>query len=97
MRASDGFFTLKTDGAKILHKYFKYPHLRVVISEDSVPFVKEGKSVFAKFVIECDSELRPFDECLVVDEKDNLVGIGRCILIRDEMISFNNGVAVKIR
>jgi 7-cyano-7-deazaguanine tRNA-ribosyltransferase len=97
IRASDGFFTLKIEGAKILHKYFKYPQLRVVVSEDSVPFIKEGKSVFAKFVKECDSELRPFDECLVVDEKDNLVGIGRCILNRDEMISFKYGVAAKIR
>jgi 7-cyano-7-deazaguanine tRNA-ribosyltransferase len=97
MRASDGFFTLKINGAKILHKLFKYPRLRVVISGESVPFVKEGKSVFAKFVKECDPELRPFDECLVVDEKDNLVGIGRCVLNRDEMIAFRYGVAVKTR
>jgi 7-cyano-7-deazaguanine tRNA-ribosyltransferase len=97
IRASDGLFTLKIAGGKILHKYFKYPQLRVIISEDAVPYVKKGKSVFAKFVRECDFELRPFDECIVVDEKDNFVGIGRCILNRDEMLCFKHGVAVKIR
>lgn len=97
MRAEDGLFTLKSAGAKILHKNFKKPNLRVVIKKDAIPFVKEGKSVFAKFVKDCDANLRPYDECLIVDEKDNLVAIGRCILNKDEMLSFNFGVSVKTR
>jgi len=97
MRAEDGFFTLKINGAKRLHTFFKYPKLRVIVEEDAVPFVKEGKSVFAKFVIDCDPELRPLDECLIVNKKDELIGVGRCILNRVEMLSFNYGVAVKTR
>ena len=97
MRAEDGLFTLKSEGAKIIHKKIKKPNLRVIIDKDAIPFVKEGKSVFAKFVKNCDSNLRPYDECLVVDEKDNLIAIGRCILNKDEMLSFNFGVAVKTR
>lgn len=97
MRAPDGIFTLKIDGAKILHKSFKYPKLRVVIKDDAVPFVKDGKSVFAKFVKDCDPDLRPFDECLIVDKKDNLLAVGRCLLNRQEMLSFDTGVAVKTR
>jgi 7-cyano-7-deazaguanine tRNA-ribosyltransferase len=97
MRANDGMFTLKIDGAKLLHKSFKNPSLRVIVEEDAVPFIKDGKSVFAKFVKECDSELRPSDECLIVDEKDNLLAAGRCILNRVEMLSFNYGMAVKTR
>ncbi len=97
MRADDGFFTLKIDGAKCLHNFFKYPRLRVIVKEDAVPFIKEGKSVFAKFVIDCDSELRPLDECLIVNKKDDLIGIGRCMLNKIEMLSFNYGVAVKTR
>jgi 7-cyano-7-deazaguanine tRNA-ribosyltransferase len=62
-----------------------------------VPFIKEGKSVFAKFVVDCDPNLRPFDECLIVDEKDNLLAAGRTLLNRDEMISFEYGMAVKTR
>jgi len=97
MRAGDGFFTLKIEGAKLLHKYFSYPNLRVIVEKDAVPFVKDGKSVFAKFVEDCDPNLRPFDECLIVDEKDNLLAVGRCILNRLEMLSFNYGMAVKSR
>jgi len=97
MRASDGMFTLKLDGAKILHNSFKYPCLRVVVDKDTTDFVKEGKSVFAKFVKDCDPELRPMDECIIVDEKDNFLAVGRCIMNREEMLSFNYGMAVKTR
>jgi 7-cyano-7-deazaguanine tRNA-ribosyltransferase len=97
MRASDGLFTLKLEGGRILHKKSKKPKLRVVVDKEAASFVKQGKSVFAKFVKECDSELRPFDECIVVDEKDNFLAVGRCILNRLEMLSFNQGMAVKIR
>jgi 7-cyano-7-deazaguanine tRNA-ribosyltransferase len=97
MRASDGLFTLKIEGAKLLHKNFRFPKLRVIINSEAVPFVKKGNSVFSKFVIDCDPDLRPFDECIVVDEKDKLLAVGRCILNRDEMMHFNYGIAVKTR
>jgi 7-cyano-7-deazaguanine tRNA-ribosyltransferase len=97
MRAGDGMFTLKIKGAKILHKFFKYPKLRVVVNDEAVTFVKDGKSVFAKFVINCDKELRPYDECLIVNEDDNLLATGRCMLNKLEMLSFNYGIAVKTR
>jgi len=97
MRASDGLFTLKIEGGRLLHKYFKPPKMRVVVEKDAVEFVKEGKSVFAKFVKDCDADFRPLDECLIVDEKDNLLAVGRCLLNRVEMLSFNYGMAVKTR
>jgi 7-cyano-7-deazaguanine tRNA-ribosyltransferase len=97
MRAEDGLFTLKTGGAQLLHSLFKFPKLRVIVKKDAVPFIREGKSVFAKFVVDCDSNLRPFDECLIVNEKDNFLAVGRCIMNREEMLSFNYGMAVKTR
>ncbi|HIH29206.1 MAG TPA: tRNA-guanine(15) transglycosylase, partial [Thermoplasmata archaeon] len=97
MRAEDGLFTLKIDGGLRLHKRMKYPLLRVVVLDDAVPFIKEGKSLFAKFVSECDPDLRPFDECLIVDNQDTFLGVGRTVLTRDEMLSFQHGVAVKTR
>jgi 7-cyano-7-deazaguanine tRNA-ribosyltransferase len=97
MRASDGLFTLKIDGAKKLHNYFKKPNLRVIIKNDVSSFIKDGKSVFAKFVLDCDSNLRPYDECIIVDENDRFLGVGRCLLNKIEMLSFNFGIAVKLR
>lgn len=97
MRAEDGLFTLKIEGGHRLHKRIKHPLLRVVAADDAVPFIKEGKSLFAKFVLECDPDLRPFDECLIVDEQDTFLGVGRTLLTRSEMLSFRHGVAVKTR
>ena len=97
VRAGDGLFTLKIDGAQLLHKLFKSPKLRVIVKEDAVDFVKDGKSVFARFVEDCDEELRPFDECLIVDGRDHLLAVGRTLLTRDEMLSFDYGIAVKTR
>ena len=97
MRAEDGMFTLKKKGAEIIHKNFKKPYLRVVMKDDAVSYVKDGKSVFSKFVKDCDPNLRPLDECLIVDSKDNLIAVGRSLLNRKEMLSFDYGMAVKNR
>jgi len=97
MRAHDGLYTLKLEGAKILHKHFKKPKLRVVVSKDSVKFNREGKNVFAKFVLECDEEIRPADEILVVDEKDELVAVGRARMNKEEMLAFGKGLAAEVR
>jgi len=97
MRASDGLFTLKIAGARRLHSFFKFPSLRVVVRNECRDFILDGKNVFSKFVIDCDPQLRPLDECLIVDEDDNLLAVGRCLLNRIEMLSFNYGIAVKTR
>jgi len=97
MRAHDGLFTLKKYGGELLHASWNPPQLRVVVHDDAVPFIREGKSVFAKFVVDCDSELRPYDECLIVDRDDHFLGVGRCLLTRREMLSFKMGMAVKSR
>ena len=97
MRASDGFFTLKIEGAKILHSSFPPPKLRVTVSNEAEPFIRDGKNVFAKFVLDCDYEIRPYDEVLIVNEKDELIGVGQSIMNREEMLSFSRGVAVKTR
>jgi 7-cyano-7-deazaguanine tRNA-ribosyltransferase len=97
MRADDGLFTLRPEGAARILGSVPGPHMRVVISDDAVPFVSEGKNVFCSFVLECDSEIRPMEEVLVVNGNDELVAVGRAVLIRDEMLSFKKGIAVKVR
>ena len=97
MRASDGLFTLKIAGGRRLHKFFEPPNLRVAVRNECRDFILDGKNAFSKFVIDCDPQLRPLDECLIVDEDDNLLAVGRCLLNRTEMLSFNYGIAVKTR
>ena len=95
LRAEDGMFTLKLMGGRRLHR-LPYPRYRVVISEGD-EFIREGKNVFAKFVADMDERLRPADECIVVNEKDEFLGVGQVILIKEEAMSFEKGIAVKVR
>lgn len=97
MRATDGFYTLKPEGAKLLHAAFPAPKLRVKVLTETTEFNREGKNVMAKFVLDCDENLAIGDECLVVDEDDKLAAIGRVQMIKEEMLAFNTGIAVKTR
>ena len=97
LRASDSVFVLDREGARRLHSHRKYPKNRVVVNEDAEPFAKEGKSIFAKFVIDCDIEIRSNEEVLIVNEKDELIAFGKSILCSHEIMDFNTGQAVKTR
>jgi 7-cyano-7-deazaguanine tRNA-ribosyltransferase len=71
--------------------------MRVVVTDDAVPFIKQGKNVFAKFVVDACEELRPYDEALIVSKDDELIAVGQCLLNREEMLDFERGIAVKTR
>ena len=97
LRARDGLFTLSPHGGELLRMYAPPPANRVVITEDAVPFVRAGKSVFARFVKECDALIRAGDEVLVVDENDVLCGTGSAILSASEIVGTQRGPAVDVR
>jgi len=97
VRASDHFVIPKMKLAERIKEKFKSPRNRIIIHDDAVPFVKEGKSVFAKFVTDIDPELRPGDEVLVVDKEDNLIRTGTLVLSPVEVKDFEKGVAVRVR
>lgn len=97
MRADDGLFTLKAQGASRLYEAFDFPRLRIVVDPDAVPFHREGKNVFAKFVKDADPELRPGDEILVVSPEDELCAVAQAAMNRREMLAFKRGVAAFVR
>jgi len=97
LRAEDGFFSLKAAGARRLKVAFPPPRLRIVVDADAVPFHREGKNVFAKFVKDADSDLRPADEALVVSPGDELCAVARAAMNRREMLAFRRGVAAYVR
>lgn len=92
----DGRFTISVAAGRLLADAFDPPRNRVVVGDESVPFVSEGRNAFAKFVIDVDDELRPGDEALVVHDGE-LLGVGRAELAPDAMRDFETGVAVKVR
>ncbi|MDK2782751.1 MAG: 7-cyano-7-deazaguanine tRNA-ribosyltransferase [Thermococcaceae archaeon] len=96
-RAEDGLLTLGIEGARRLHKLLPYPRKRVVVNEDAEPFARKGKNVFAKFVIDADESIRPYDEVLVVNKNDELLATGQSLLNGKELKIFQQGLAVKVR
>jgi len=97
LRASDGVLVLAALGAKRLHQYLPYPLNRVVVNEEAEPFAREGKSIFAKFVIDCDIDIHAQEEVLIVNSEDELLAFGKSILNGREIIDFQTGQAVKTR
>jgi 7-cyano-7-deazaguanine tRNA-ribosyltransferase len=97
LRARDGVFVMGREGARRLHAYLPYPQNRVVVNEDAEPFAREGKSIFAKFIINCDMNIRASEEVLVVNQNDELLAFGKSVLCAGEMMDFSIGQAIKTR
>ncbi|MDF1557870.1 MAG: pseudouridine synthase [ANME-2 cluster archaeon] len=97
VRARDGLLTLSMDGAARLHSFLMAPSSRVVVMADAVPFVRDGKTAFARHVIDVDPFIRASDEVLVVDEDDTLLATGQAALSAGEMLEFDRGAAIVVR
>ena len=97
VRARDGFFTLSMEGARRLHEFLKKPSMRVVVSNEAVPFVSQGKTAFCKHILSIDSEIRAKEEILVTDENDTLLATGQLVLSPSEILISDTGPAVLVR
>lgn len=97
MRASDANFVLSDEGAKRLHKNINYPNNRVVVDSSVEEFARDGKSVFSKFVVDIDPNIRAQDEVLITNSNDDLLAYGKVLLNPKEINDFNTGQAVKVR
>jgi uncharacterized protein with predicted RNA binding PUA domain len=93
----NGRFTLGVAGGHRLAAALEAPANRVVVGDESEPFVRDEKNTFAKFVTEADPQIRQRDEVLVVHENGELLAVGRAELPAEGMLDFDSGVAVKVR
>ncbi|SFL05730.1 conserved protein with predicted RNA binding PUA domain [Halogranum rubrum] len=94
---TDGRFTLGLAGGSRLVAAGESPANRVVVGDESEPFVRDGKNVFAKFVDTVDPAVRPGDEVAIVHENGDVLGVGRAELSADAIVDFQSGMAVKVR
>ncbi|UCD02096.1 MAG: pseudouridine synthase [Promethearchaeota archaeon] len=97
LRPTNGFFTLTLYSAKKIIEKISPPKLRVIVLNDISEYIKKGRNVFCKHVIEIDKDLRPLDEVIVVNQDDELLGIGKLKIPVSYVKSFSHGVAVNIR
>jgi uncharacterized protein with predicted RNA binding PUA domain len=93
----DGRFTLGLAGGRRLAAALDHPTVRVVVGDESEPYVRDGRNVFAKFVAEADPEVRAGDELLVVHRDGDLLAVGRAELDAGAMTDFDTGMAVSVR
>jgi len=97
LRPRDGFFSLTVSGAKRIVEGVKPLHYWVKVQDDVSAFIAEGRSVFAKHIVDADEEIRPMEEVIVVNEEGEVLAVGKAILTGKEMKAFKKGVAVKVR
>ncbi len=93
---TDGRLRLGLAGGRRLHEERSGGEYSVVVGEESVPYVTDGRNVFAKFVQSADSTIRPRDEVLVVHDEE-ILAVGRAELAGRGMLAFGTGMAVDIR
>ena len=96
LRPTDGMFSLTIHGAKRL-VIVKPLRCYVKVSDDVSSFIARGKSAFAKHIVDADDEIRPREEVVVLDEKNEILAVGRAVLSGKEMKVFKRGVAVQVR
>ncbi len=97
LRPNNGFFTLSLFSAKKIIDNTKPPKFRAIVATEISDFIKKGRNVFCKHIINIDENLRPMDEVIVVDQNDELLAIGRLKIPVAYVKTFKNGVAVKVR
>jgi predicted RNA-binding protein (TIGR00451 family) len=97
LRPTTGLFVLTLAGAKRLIHEIEPLRYWVKIQDEAEAFVVKGRSAFAKHVVDADLEIRPRDEVIVINKKNEVLAVGRALLSGHEMNKFNRGVAVQVR
>lgn len=94
---TDGRLTLGLAGGKRLVHGLPEPKARVIVGDESAPYIRDGRSAFAKFIRSVDPAIRARDEVAVVHKDGSLLGVGRAELDAASMHAFDTGVAVSLR
>ena len=97
LRPNNGFFTLSLLAAEKIIGKTSAPTMRVVVLNEISEYIKQGRNVFCKHVVDVDKNLRPLDETIVVNQDDELLAIGKLKLPVPYVKAFSNGIAVNIR
>lgn len=97
LRPSDGLFSLTIEGARRILENGRADSMIVKVSNEVSEFIKAGRNVFARHVVEASDRILPQEEVIVTDERGEILAVGRAILTGREMKIFKCGVAVQVR
>ena len=96
-RPMDGLFVPARLGAIRLNNAIEKKFFRIIVSRDAEPFIRKGKTTFAKHVLSSDNEIKIGDEVLILNDKEELIGWGTATLPGKLMEELKTGVAIKTR
>jgi uncharacterized protein with predicted RNA binding PUA domain len=96
--------TLRTDGGLALTIFGATEFLGnerfrencVIPTEEALPFVRQGRSLFCKHVEWCGSNVKVGSDVAIVDEW-RVVAVGRALIGCNNMKNYHKGIAVKVR
>ena len=97
LRPTNGLFTLSLFSAKKIIENTQAPRLRAIILTEVSDFIRKGRNAFCKHIVNIDNNLRTLDEVIVVNQNDDLLGIGRLKIPIPYIKTFKTGIAVNIR
>lgn len=95
-RPNDGRFLPSFQAGKLILQS-GYSKNRVIIDDEAIPFVKNGKSVFCKYIIKADDDIFPGSEVFILDIKQNLIAIGTAIQPSFALLELNSGTGIKTK
>jgi len=84
-------------GYRLLKEFKDEMRYMIMINEEAEPFIREGKTIFSKFVLELDTNIRGEDEVLIINEGKEPVALAKTILGAKEIKEFKKGAAAKNR
>ncbi|AFA40479.1 Prefoldin, molecular chaperone implicated in de novo protein folding, alpha subunit [Pyrobaculum oguniense TE7] len=88
LRNNDGHLLPTLYGAEFINR-------KVVVSNEAAEFVKLGRNVPAKYIVEV-RQARPNSEVAIVDTRGTVIAVGRLVYSQGE-ITLRRGYAVKVR
>src|SRR5689334_7386892 len=94
---TDGGLALTIFGAAQLLKNKQFKENCVIPSEEAIPFVSEGRSLFCKHVEWCGSNVKIGSEVALIDKNDRVIATGKSLFGSKTMKMYCRGVAVKVR
>ena len=96
-RPKIGLFTLTLHSASKIISALPIPKMRAVVLNEISEFIRKGRNVFCKHLLEIDIKLRSLDEVIVVNQEDELLAIGRLSMPIPYIKAFSTGIAINVR
>ncbi|MBY8983031.1 MAG: pseudouridine synthase [Candidatus Lokiarchaeota archaeon] len=97
LRPTNGFFTLNVLSANKIIQNTSSLKLRAVVENEISDFIRKGRNVFCKHIIDIDDNLRPNDEIIIVNQEGEILAVGRVKIPVIYIKAFKRGIAIDVR